>query len=182
MSKEITTLAGGCFWCTEAIFKRLKGVLTVTPGYAGGIIKNPSYEQVCTGKTGHAECIQIEFDSDLISFDKLLDVYWHTHDPTTINRQGNDIGPQYRSEIFYHSQAQKQTAEKLKIYLEKSDYYKNPIVTKITSYTNFYEAENYHKDYFDKNSNAPYCNFIISPKIHKLLEKYSKDIKDEYTF
>ena len=177
---ETATLAGGCFWCTEAIFKRLKGVVSVLPGYAGGAVENPSYEQVCLGNTGHAEAIQIEFDSSEIPFEKILDIFWNTHNPTTLNQQGNDIGTQYRSEIFYHNKKQKETAEKSKIELEKSGIYKDPIVTKITPFTNFYLAEDYHKNYFDKNADAPYCNFIISPKIHKLLEKYGNDIKDEY--
>ena len=149
-------------------------------GYAGGVIKNPTYEQVCDGNTGHVKAIQIEFDSKQISFAKILDIFWHTHDPTTLNQQGNDIGAQYRSVIFYHDQKQKETAEKSKLALEKEGTYEKPIVTEIIPFTNFYQASDYHKNYFDRNSNVPYCNFIISPKIHKLLEKYGNDIKEEY--
>lgn len=177
---EKATFAGGCFWCTEAIFKRLKGVSSVLPGYAGGAVKNPTYEQVCTGETGHAEAIQIEFNPELIPFEKILDIFWNTHNPTTLNQQGNDMGTQYRSAIFYHNQNQKEIAEKSKKEIEKEGIYSNPIVTEITPFTNFYVAEEYHKNYFDKNSDAPYCNFMISPKIHKLLEKYGQDVKEEY--
>jgi peptide-methionine (S)-S-oxide reductase len=177
---EIATLANGCFWCTEAIFKRLKGVKSVQPGYSGGIVKNPSYDQVCTGKTGHAESIQIEFDPNVLPFERILDVFWHTHDPTTLNRQGNDVGTQYRSAIFYHNQKQKEIAEKSKKELEEEGVYKDPIVTEITSFSNFYEAEDYHKNYYDNNQDAPYCNFIIDPKVRKLLLKYGKEVKEEY--
>ena len=177
---EITTLAGGCFWCTEAIFKRLKGVISVVPGYAGGTKENPTYEEVCSGNTGHAEAIKIEFNSSIIGFDKILDVFWHTHDPTTINQQGNDFGTQYRSAIFYHTKKQKETALKSKENLEKEASYKDPIVTQIIPFTNFYEAENYHKNYYDKNKEYPYCDFIISPKIQKLIQKYKNDVKEEY--
>ncbi len=178
--KEFATLAGGCFWCTEAIFKRLKGVTSVLPGYAGGHVANPSYDAVCTGKTGHAEAIQIEFDSNIIPFEKILDIFWHTHNPTTLNQQGSDIGTQYRSSIFYHNEQQKEIAEKSKQDLERERVYKNKIVTEIIPFTNFYIAEDYHKNYFDRNQDAPYCNFVIDPKIHKLLEKYGKDVKEEY--
>jgi peptide-methionine (S)-S-oxide reductase len=177
---ETATLAGGCFWCTEAIFKRLKGVISVLPVYTGGTIENPSYNEVCQGHTGHAEAIQIEFDPTQIPFEKILNIFWHTHNPTTLNQQGNDVGIQYRSAIFYHDEKQKQIAEKSKEALEKEVLYKDPIVTEITPFTNFYIAEDYHKNYFDRNSNASYCNFVISPKIHKLLKKYSKDVKEEY--
>ena len=177
---EIATLANGCFWCTEAIFKRLKGVISVNSGYSGGRVENPTYEQVCEGSTGHAESLQIEFDPTIISFDKILDVFWHTHDPTTLNRQGNDVGTQYRSAIFYHNDKQKQEAIKSKEALEKQRYYKDPIITEITKFSNFYKAENYHKDYYDRNKEYPYCRFIIDPKIKKLMEKYGRDVKDEY--
>ena len=177
---EIATLANGCFWCTEAIFSRVKGIKSVIPGYSGGSTSNPSYEQVCTGITGHAEAIQIEFDSKIISFEKILDIFWHTHDPTTLNRQGNDVGTQYRSAIFYHDDNQKNIAEKLKKELEKEDVFKNPIVTEIVPFSKFYPAENYHKEYFENNRNAPYCSFVIDPKIQKLLQKYSDKIKKEY--
>ena len=177
---EIATLANGCFWCTEAIFSRVKGIKSVIPGYSGGSTNNPSYEQVCTGITGHAEAIQIQYDSKIISFEKILDIFWHTHDPTTLNRQGNDVGTQYRSAIFYHDDNQKNIAEKLKKELEKEDVFKNPIVTEIVPFSKFYTAENYHKEYFENNRNAPYCSFLIDPKIQKLLQKYSDKIKKEY--
>jgi peptide-methionine (S)-S-oxide reductase len=180
---EIATLANGCFWCTEAIFKRVKAVKSVLPGYAGGTVKNPSYDQVCTGKTGHAESIQIEFDPQVISYEKILDIFWHTHDPTTINRQGNDIGTQYRSAIFYHDEKQREIAERSKKELEKQGIYKNPIVTEITPFKNFYIAESYHKDYYERHKDAPYCNYVISPKIHKLLEEYGNEVVvgDQYS-
>jgi peptide-methionine (S)-S-oxide reductase len=177
---QIATLANGCFWCSEAIFKRLKGVKSVLPGYSGGIVENPSYEKVCTGKTGHAESIQIEFDPTVTPYEKVLDVFWHTHDPTTPNRQGNDVGTQYRSAIFYHDQKQKEIAEKSKRDLEKTGIYKNPIVTEITPFKNFYVAEDYHKNYYEKHQDAPYCSFIINPKVHKLTQKYGNDLEDRY--
>lgn len=177
---ETATLANGCFWCSEAIFKRLKGVKSVTPGYAGGTIKNPSYDQVCNGTTGHAESIQIVFDPSVIDFDKILNIFWHTHNPTTLNRQGNDVGTQYRSAIFYHNEKQREIAEKSKKDLEKERIYKDSIVTEVIPFRNFYTAENYHKDYYDNNKQAAYCNFVIDPKIHKLLKEYENDIKAEY--
>jgi peptide-methionine (S)-S-oxide reductase len=140
---EIATLANGCFWCSEAVFKRLKGVKSVLPGYAGGLVKDPSYDQVCTGKTGHAESTQIEFDPKVISFEKILNIFWHTHNPTTLNRQGNDVGTQYRSAIFYHDQKQKELAEKSKKELEEEGVYKDSIVTEITPFKNFFIAEDY---------------------------------------
>lgn len=177
---EKATLAGGCFWCTEAIFKRLKGVISVTPGYAGGKIPNPTYEQVCTGTTGHAEAIQIEFDPEKIPYEKLLEVFWHTHNPTTLNRQGNDVGPQYRSSVFYHNEKQKQAAIKTLKQFEDDKLYPDPIVTEIVPFTNFYEAENYHKDYYDNNRSQGYCSVVIDPKIHKLMKEYAADVKEEY--
>ena len=177
---EVATLANGCFWCSEAIFKRLKGIRSVVSGYAGGKIEHPSYDLVCTGKTGYAESIQIEFDPKIISFERILEIFWHTHDPTTLNRQGNDVGTQYRSAIFYHNQRQKEIAERSKSELEKEGVYKNPIVTEITPFSNFYAAEDYHKDYYDNNQNAPYCNFVIQPKVRKLLLKYGNDVRGEY--
>ena len=177
---EIATIANGCFWCTEAIFSRVKGIKSVIPGYSGGTASNPSYEQVCTGKTGHAEAIQIKFDPRIITFEKILNIFWHTHDPTTLNRQGNDAGTQYRSAIFYHDENQKKAAEKLKNELEEEGVFKDRIVTEITPFSNFYAAENYHKDYYENNRNAPYCSYVIDPKIEKLLLKYSDEIKQEY--
>ena len=180
VNKETITLAGGCFWCTEAIFKRLRGILSVVPGYAGGNLENPSYEQVSTGKTGHAESIQIEFDPQIISLEKILEVFWHTHNPTTLNQQGGDTGPQYRSAIFYKDNHQKEIALKSKEKIEKERLYKDKIVTEISPFTNFYKAEGYHENYYDKNRDYPYCTYVIDPKIQKLLEEYKKDIKEEY--
>lgn len=177
---EIATLANGCFWCSEAVFTRLKGVKSVLPGYAGGRVENPSYEQVCTGRTGHAEAARIEFDPEVISFGKLLDVFWHTHDPTTLNRQGNDVGTQYRSAIFYHDERQKAVAEKSKNDLENSGVFENPIVTEIVPFTKFYVAEDYHKKYYEGHQDAPYCRFVIDPKVQKLVKKYGGDLKEDY--
>jgi peptide-methionine (S)-S-oxide reductase len=177
---EIATLANGCFWCTEAIFKRVKGVKSILPGYAGGTVKNPSYDQVCAGKTGHAESIQIEFDPKVTSFEKILDIFWHTHDPTTLNRQGNDVGTQYRSAIFYHDKMQKEIAERSRNDLEEENVYNDSIVTEITPFKNFYVAEDYHKNYYEKHQDAPYCNIVIDPKVRKLLEKYGNDVKPEF--
>ncbi len=178
---EIATLANGCFWCSEAIFSRLKGVKSVLPGYSGGQVENPTYDQVCGGRTGHAEAAQIEFDPKVISFEKLLDVFWHTHDPTTLNRQGNDIGTQYRSAIFYHDEKQKEIAEKSKREIENKGVYKSPIVTEISPFRNFCVAEDYHKNYYEQHQDAPYCKFVIDPKIHKLLKQYGNVLKDEYS-
>jgi peptide-methionine (S)-S-oxide reductase len=177
---EIATLAGGCFWCTEAIFKRLNGVVSVTPGYSGGSVENPTYGQICTGNTGHAEAIQIKFIPELIPFTVLLDIFWHTHDPTTSNRQGNDFGPQYRSAIFYHNEKQKEIAENSKLELEKSNTFGSPIVTEIVPFSAFYSAEEYHKNYYDTNSAAPYCRLVIDPKIYKLMEMYRSKMKPSY--
>jgi peptide-methionine (S)-S-oxide reductase len=177
MKTEIATLANGCFWCSEAVFSRLKGVKSVLPGYSGGKVENPSYDEVCTGRTGHAEAAQIEFDPTVISFEKLLDVFWHTHDPTTLNRQGNDVGTQYRSAIFYHNDEQREIAEKSKRALDNGGIYKDPIVTEITPFKKFYVAEDYHKEYYEQHQDAPYCRYVIDPKIHKLLNRYGKDVK-----
>lgn len=177
---EKATFAGGCFWCTEAIFKRLKGVNSVLPGYSGGEVENPTYDEVCSGTTGHAEAIQIEFDPKIIPFEKLLEIFFYTHNPTTPNQQGNDMGPQYRSVVFYHSEEQKNESEAFIEKLEKEKVYDRPIVTTVESFKNFYEAEDYHKNYFDRNREAPYCDITISPKIHKLIEKYRKEVKEEY--
>lgn len=177
---ETATLASGCFWCSEAVFRRLEGVKSVLPGYTGGKVDDPSYDDVCTGTTGHAEAAQIEFNPDVISFEKLLDVFWHTHDPTTLNRQGNDVGTQYRSAIFYHSEKQKETAEKSKRDLESKGVYKDPIVTEIVPFKKFYVAEDYHKNYYEQNKNAGYCRFVIEPKVQKLLKLYKNGLKVEY--
>ena len=177
---ETATLAGGCFWCTEAVFNRLKGVTSVVSGYAASKVPNPSYQAVCTGRTGAAEAIQITYDPSIISYDRLLEVFWHLHDPTTLNRQGNDVGTQYRSAVFYHNEEQKQVALTSKEALEKSGTYKKRIVTEISPFTNFYPAEDYHKDYYDNNRYQPYCMFIIDPKVQKLLREYRKELKEEY--
>lgn len=180
-SLELATLAGGCFWCTEAIFKRIKGVKTVTSGYSGGDLENPSYEKVSSGNTNHAEAIQIEFDPNVISFDDLLEIFWATHDPTTLNRQGADIGTQYRSSIFYHTESQKQKALKSKEAMDKSNSLHSKVVTEIMPFTSFFKAEEYHQNYYDtfKNVNS-YCSLVIDPKIQKLLDKFESNVKDEY--
>lgn len=176
---EKITLAGGCFWCTEAIFKRLKGVSSVVSGYAGGNLESPTYEQVCSGNTGHAEAIQITFDPKIISLKTIFEVFFKLHDPTTLNRQGNDIGTQYRSAIFYHDENQEKTAKEAKEEIDKSGIYPKKIVTEITAFTNFYEAEGYHKNYYDRNSNAPYCQYVIDPKIKKLYKEFDNQAKPQ---
>lgn len=173
--KETATFGGGCFWCTEAIFKSLKGVDTVESGYSGGKVKNPTYREVCTGETGHAEVIQITIDPAVISFRELLEVFWETHDPTTLNRQGADVGTQYRSVVFYHSPQQKEIAEKYKSELNKENVFNKPVVTEITPFDKFYKAENYHQDYYTNNSSQGYCQIVIVPK----LEKFRKVFKDK---
>ncbi len=177
---ETATFAGGCFWCTEAVFKRIKGVQSVLPGYAGGTMENPSYEEVSSGSTEHAEAIQVKFDPSVISYEQLLTVFFAAHDPTTLNRQGSDSGTQYRSAIFYHSDDQKNAALEAKDALEKEKKYENPIVTEIVPFTHFYEAEEYHKDYYDSNRYAPYCMLVIDPKIHKLMKHFKDEIKEEF--
>ena len=173
-NQDTATFASGCFWCVEAIFQRLKGVNQVTSGYSGGDIKNPSYKEVCTGRTNHAEAVQILFDPSQISYDELLEVFWKTHDPTTLNRQGADEGTQYRSAIFFHDENQKSLAENYKKKLNASGAWDKPIVTEITAYTNFYKAEDQHQNYFNANGNQPYCSFVIQPKVDKF-EKVFKD-------
>ena len=177
---DTATLAGGCFWCTEAVFERLRGVTSVVSGYAASEVANPSYEQVCSGRTGAAEAIQITFDPSIISYEKLLEIFWHVHDPTTLNRQGNDVGTQYRSGIYYSNDEQKQTALASKETLEKSGAYKKPVVTEIVPFTNFYPAEDYHKEYYDRNRYQPYCQYVIDPKVRKLLKEYRKEVKEEF--
>ena len=167
---ELATFGAGCFWCVEAVFERIEGVISVESGYAGGNVKNPTYKQVCKGDTGHAEVIQIKYNSDIISYQKLLDVFWKSHDPTTLNRQGADVGTQYRSVIFYHSYEQKVIAQQSLQKTDKINLYSNPIVTEIAKLKEYYKAENYHQDYYRLNSNAPYCQFVIKPKIDKLFD------------
>ena len=172
---DTITLAGGCFWCVEAIYQRLNGVITVTSGYAGGHVKNPAYREVCNGTTGHAEAVQIVYDQNILPLAEILQVFFKVHDPTTLNRQGNDEGTQYRSAIFYRDEEQRKTAVDIKAGLDKSGAFNSPIVTEITPYTNFYKAEDYHQDYYNQNkySNS-YCQFVIVPKIEKF-EAYFKD-------
>ncbi len=172
------TFGAGCFWCVEAVFQNLKGVASVVSGYAGGTVANPTYEQVCSGTTGHAEVCQITFDPAVISYDELLEVFWETHDPTTLNRQGADVGSQYRSVIFYHSEKQKNLAEQYKEKLETAGIWKNPIVTEIVPYTVFYKAENYHQDYYFQNSSQPYCIFTIKPKVDKVKKVFKDKLKN----
>ncbi len=177
---SLATLAGGCFWCTEAVFRRLRGVSSVVSGYSGGVRKNPSYEQVTTGATGHAEAIQVEFDPSLLPYEKLLDIFFHLHDPTTLNRQGADEGTQYRSAIFYHDEKQRETAERVRDEIAEGGEFHDPIVTEIVPFEAFYPAEEYHQNYYENNKNQGYCSYVIGPKIHKLLKEYSKDVKEEY--
>jgi peptide-methionine (S)-S-oxide reductase len=188
---EIATLAGGCFWCTEAIFKRLKGVESVVSGYSGGHVENPSYEQVSSSSTDHAESVQIKFDPKLTSFGQLLDIFFKTHDPTELNRQGNDVGEQYRSAIFYHDEKQKRAAKAKIASLEGSDEYKRglpfadtkrkgKIVTQVEPFKSFYEAEETHKDYYEKNRSAGYCKVIIDPKITRLYKEFGENVKNGY--
>ena len=176
--KEIATLGGGCFWCLEPIFKDLPGVEEVVVGYSGGMVPNPSYEQVCTGKTGHAEVVQISFDPGVISFTEILEAFFNSHDPTTPNRQGGDVGPQYRSILFYHSQEQRENAERVIGDLNASGTWKAPIVTEVVPFKEFYKAEAYHQDYFAKNPHAPYCQIVIKPKVDKVSEKFHDQLKD----
>jgi peptide-methionine (S)-S-oxide reductase len=172
---DTATFGAGCFWCVEALFQELKGVKSVTSGYSGGSVKNPTYKEVCSGETGAAEVAQIVYDPKVISFKELLEVFWQTHDPTTRNRQGNDVGTQYRSVVFYHNDEQKQLAEKYKAELDKSGAFPKPIVTTIEPYEAFYKAEDYHQDYYNQNQDAPYCSYMIRPK----LDKFRKVFKDK---
>ena len=174
---KTATLGAGCFWCVEAVFQQLKGVKEVTSGYSGGHIKNPSYKEVVRGNTGHAESVQIKYDPNMIGFEKILEVFWKTHDPTTLNRQGPDIGSQYRSVIFYHNQEQKEMAEQSKEKMEQSGYFNDPIVTAIDPYKNFYVAEDYHQDFYKNNPNQPYCRFNIDPKMEKMQEQFGRYLK-----
>jgi len=170
---EIAVLGGGCFWCTEAVFKMLKGVKSVAPGYAGGAKEKPSYEDVSSGETGHAEVIQIEYDPEQVSFETLLTIFFATHDPTTLNRQGNDVGTQYRSIVLYTTEEQKEKAEKFVADLNASSEMGGKIVTEIKPLDKFYEAEDYHKNYYARNSGVPYCQVVINPKLKKVQEKFA---------
>lgn len=175
--KEVAIVAGGCFWCTEAIFTELKGVEKVEPGYAGGQMPDPTYEDVCTGNTGHAEAIRIVFDPKVISYHDLLSVFFTTHDPTTLNRQGHDAGTQYRSSIFYHTPEQKHTAEQVIHEITAQKLYPNKVVTEVVPFTNFYVAEDYHKNYFARNGGQGYCQVVIAPKVAKFREHYQTLLK-----
>ena len=179
MSKklETATFGGGCFWCVEAVFQDLKGVEQVVSGYSGGSVENPSYQAVCTGATGHAEVVQITYDPEIISYEELLYVFWRTHDPTTPNRQGADVGPQYRSVIFYHNDEQQVIAQKSKQETDASGLWRNPIVTEISPLRNFYPAENYHQDYFRQNPYQPYCQMVIDPKVRKFKKEFQDKLK-----
>ena len=176
---ENATLAGGCFWCTEALFRRLKGVERVEPGYSGGHTENPTYEQVCTGSTGHAEAVQITYDPQLISFRQLLEVFFSVHDPTTLNRQGADVGTQYRSVIFYHSPEQKSIAKQMIRELDQSGQFSSPVVTEVVPYKAFYRAEDYHLNFYERNPDQPYCRAPIPPKLTKLSKSYHDLLRSE---
>lgn len=174
---DTATFGAGCFWCVEAIFQELKGVHSVKSGYAGGFVKNPSYKEVCTGRTGHAEVAQIVYDPSVISFEELLEVFWKTHDPTKVNRQGADVGTQYRSAVFFHNEEQKEKAAFYMKKLDESGAFQNPIVTTIEPYENYYEAEDYHQDYYNNNRSQGYCRMVIQPKVEKFRKAFSEKLK-----
>lgn len=174
---ETAIFASGCFWCTEAVFEELQGVEQVESGYIGGEVKDPTYEEVCAGTTGHAEATRISYNPEVISFDELLEVFWKTHDPTTLNKQGNDVGTQYRSGIFYVNDNQKELATDYKMKLEEAGIYDSPIVTEITEASKFYVAEKYHQDYYEQNPNEGYCSFVITPKIEKFRKVFEDKLK-----
>ncbi len=177
MSQEVATLGGGCFWCLEAVYDELKGITAVENGYSNGHVQNPTYRAVCNGTTGHAEVVRIEFDNDIVSFEEILDVFFTIHDPTTLNRQGNDVGPQYRSGIYYHSDAQKATAEAKIQQITEAGLWDNPIVTEVTPINNYFVAEDYHQEYFVNNPNQGYCRVIIAPKVAKFRQKFLQRLK-----
>lgn len=174
---QIATFAAGCFWCVEAQYQQLEGVEKVVSGYIGGHVDNPTYKEVCTGNTGHAEACNIYYDPEKISYDELLAAFWVAHDPTTLNRQGNDVGTQYRSAIFYHNEEQKQKAEEYKRRLNEEKAYDNPVVTEISPYTKFYKAEDYHQDYYNENGTQPYCVFVVKPKLDKFKKVFADKLK-----
>lgn len=174
---ETATLGGGCFWCTEAVFDAVKGVETVVSGYSGGHTENPTYQEVCSETTGHAEVIQIKFNAEEISYKEILEIFFGTHDPTTLNRQGNDIGSSYRSVIFYHTPEQKETADEVIEEITEQGIFDDDIVTEVTEFTNFYPAEDYHQNYFEKNPNQPYCAAVVSPKVGKFRQKFAHRLK-----
>jgi peptide-methionine (S)-S-oxide reductase len=174
---DTAVFGGGCFWCVEAIYGEVKGVLSATSGYSGGSVENPSYKQVCTGTTGHAEVCRIIYDPSVISFNKLLEIFWTVHDPTTLNQQGNDVGTQYRSVIFYTSEKQLELANSYKAKLNKENTFGKPVVTEIVPFRKFYIAEDYHQDYYDNNKNAPYCSFVVAPKVEKFRKVFPDYLK-----
>ncbi len=176
-SSDTATFGAGCFWCVEALFQQLDGVQQVRSGYCGGSVSNPSYKEVCTGTTGHAEVCQIVFDPSVITYDELLQVFWQSHDPTTLNKQGNDVGTQYRSVVFFHSDAQKATAEKYKKELNEQKVWPDPVVTEIAPISTFYPAEDYHQNYFNENGSQPYCSFVIKPKVEKFQKVFKEKLK-----
>lgn len=176
---DTATLGAGCFWCVEAVFQDLNGVISVASGYSGGKISNPTYREVCSGLTGHAEVCQIVYNPKILSFDELLEVFWTTHDPTTLNRQGNDVGTQYRSAIFYHTDEQRKIAEEYKQKLNEAQAYPNPIVTEIAPYSSFYKAEDYHQNYYNDNGDEPYCRIVIQPKVDKFKKVFKDKLKKE---
>lgn len=175
---ELATFGGGCFWCTEAIFQELKGVYSVEAGYAGGTTQNPTYEDVCTGTTGHAEVIQITYDSSIIKYELLLEIFFKTHNPTTLNQQGADRGTQYRSVVFYHNRSQKETAQEMIKALEANAVFDAPIVTEIVPFDVYYKAENYHQNYYENNPSNGYCNVVINPKLTKFMKEYKDLLKE----
>lgn len=176
---ETITLGAGCFWCVEAVFQQLKGVYSVESGYSGGHVKNPSYQEVCTGTTGHAEVCQITYDPSEISFTEILEVFWKTHDPTTLNRQGGDIGTQYRSSVFYHHDEQRKLAEEMKSRINAAGIWNSPVVTEILPFTVFYKAEDYHQEYYFQNASQPYCSAVITPKIEKFRKVFADKLKEK---
>ncbi len=177
MTSEKAYVGNGCFWCTEAVFQRMKGVSAVQSGYSGGTTSKPTYPEVSTGNTGHAECLEITYDNEIVSYWEILEVFWGTHDPTTMNRQGNDVGTQYRSIIFYTSQQQKEIAEKYMQQLTHEGIFRNPIVTIIEPLTTFFPAENYHQDYYNKNGFEPYCQLVVRPKVEKFKDSFGTKLK-----
>jgi peptide-methionine (S)-S-oxide reductase len=179
MNIQKITFGSGCFWCTEAIFQTVKGVQNVASGYMGGHTDNPTYKDICTGTTGHAEVTEVDYDADLISFDELLLIFFRTHNPTTLNRQGNDVGTQYRSAIFYHTDEQRSQAEAMIKRLTADKVFDDPIVTEITPASKFYKAENYHQNYFNDNPRQPYCSFVIQPKLNKFAKEFTEKIRPE---
>lgn len=174
---NVATFGSGCFWCTEGVFQQLRGVHSAVSGYSGGQVENPTYQQVCAGTTGHAEVVQVTYDPSLVTFAELLEVFWKTHDPTTLNRQGNDVGTQYRSVIFYHNETQRDEAERYKQQLDESHVFGSPIVTQIVPFERFFRAEEYHQNYYDQNPQQPYCQAVVGPKIEKFKKSFSDRLK-----